>query len=123
MNGTTVTTDMRSPHNVTAFNIGLHQNSNEITYKTVNIYSLSLPSWQRIIERLDCYISTGKVNAYYESVFAEMLADGSLEFECVFFDKTHWYEIDTLYDLRECERIFEQTENTYRIIGPENLAE
>ncbi len=60
---------------------------------------------------MDLYISAGKVNAYYESVFAEMIADGSLNLESVFFDKAFWYEIDTLGDLREGARIFQQAEN------------
>jgi len=58
---------------------------------------------------LDFYISAGRVNAYYESVFAEMIADGSLDLECVLFDKARWYEIDTLHDLREGARIFQKS--------------
>ena len=83
----------------------------------MNIYSLSLQSWNCITRRLEFYISAGRVNAYYESVFAEMIADGSLDLECVFFDKALWYEIDTLHDLRECistnrkRGYFNKTEN------------
>lgn len=107
MNGTTVTTDRCIPHHVTAFNVGSHSNTNDIRYKTVNIYSFSLLSWRRIAKRLDSYISAGKVNVYYESVFAEMVADGTLNFQCVFFDTDRWYEIDTLQDLHECEQMFQ----------------
>jgi NDP-sugar pyrophosphorylase family protein len=46
------------------------------------------------------------VNDYYEAVFAEMVADGSLSFEPVLFDDGRWYEVDTLADLREAERLF-----------------
>ncbi len=107
MKGSTVTISKRSPHYVTDLYINHNQNRNGTTYKTVNIYSLSQQSWHNITKRLDFYISAGKVNVYYESVFAEMIADGSLDLECVFFDKAFWYEIDTLLDLRESARIFQ----------------
>ncbi len=107
MNGSTVSISARSPHHVTDLHINPNQNINGTTYKTVNIYSLSRQSWHRIIRRLDFYVFTGRVNAYYEAVFAEMVADGSLDLECVFFDKAFWYEIDTLHDLRESASIFQ----------------
>ena len=107
MTGSTVTISARTPHCVTELHIKPNQNIDETNYKTVNIYSLSRQSWHHITRRLDFYISTGRVNAYYETVFAEMIADGSLDFECVFFDKALWYEIDTLHDLRESARIFQ----------------
>ncbi len=107
MKGSTVTISAQSPHHVTDLHVNPNGNTNGTTYKTVNIYSLSQQSWHRIIRRLDFYISTGRVNAFYESVFAGMIADGSLDLECVFFDKAFWYEIDTLHDLRECARIFQ----------------
>jgi NDP-sugar pyrophosphorylase family protein len=106
MKGSTVTISKHSPHHVTDLHINPNGNTNGTTYKTVNIYSLSQQSWHRITRRLDFYISTGRVNAFYESVFAEMIADGSLDLECVFFDKAFWYEIDTAHDLRESARIF-----------------
>lgn len=76
------------------------------THKTVNMYSFSQPSWRRITRRLEKFISAGRVNGYYEAVFAEMVAEGDLSFEAVFFDNECWYEIDTLDDLREAERLF-----------------
>ena len=107
MKGSTVTISARLPHRVTDLHINSSQHINGTTYKTVNIYSLSRQSWNCITGRLDFYIAAGRVNAYYESVFAEMIADGSLDLECVFFDNAFWYEIDTLHDLREGARIFQ----------------
>jgi NDP-sugar pyrophosphorylase family protein len=77
-----------------------------IKYKTVNIYSFSRSSWAGVAERLDRHISAGKVNGYYETVFAEMVADGSLAFEMVSFDGKPWYEIDTVEDLAKAEKLF-----------------
>ena len=104
MMGSTVSLD---PFNrITDFRVGHSEIPDDSRYKTVNIYSLSLPSWRRVVKRLDQRISAGKVNDYYETVFAEMMADGSLSFEPVLFDDGRWYEIDTLADLQEAEHLF-----------------
>ncbi|MCF6286581.1 MAG: phosphocholine cytidylyltransferase family protein [Candidatus Hydrogenedentes bacterium] len=103
MNGTTIT--MNSGRMVSAFNLGIANSPINSRYKTVNICSLSEASWQKVGVRLDAYISAGRVNEYYEVVFEEMIADGSLSFECVFFDTACWYEVDTLDDLHQAERM------------------
>ena len=77
-------------------------------YKTVNLYSLSLHSWNKIEERLGRYVAAGRLGEYYEAVFAEMVADGTLSFDAVFFDADRWYEIDTRADLRAAENLFVQ---------------
>ncbi len=74
-------------------------------YKTVNICSLSRATWSRVLPRLEQAIADGRVNEYYEAVFAEMVGDGSLSFECVLFDPDRWYEVDTLEDIPGAERI------------------
>ncbi len=104
MNGTTVIVDQTQ--SVKRFQIGTIEAYDDIRYKTVNIYSFSLSSWHAIVERLCRYISIGRVNNYYETVFAEMVADGSLYFQAVSFDNKPWYEIDTIADLVEAEKLF-----------------
>ena len=109
MNGTTITMD--SLNRVQAFGMGCNNRYTAGTcYKTVNIYSLSDSSWRNVIERLELYISSGKVNQYYEVVFKEMIVDGSLSIEGVFFNPELWYEIDTPADLVNAESIFEETD-------------
>ena len=103
MNGSTVTVNQFK--RVTRFHSGARL-FDDIRYKTVNIYSFSLSSWHDIAERLDRYISAGRVNDYYEAVFAEMVADGSLSLQTVSFDSKPWYEIDTIADLAEAEKLF-----------------
>jgi len=76
------------------------------SYKTVNIYCISLCSWHRIVKRLDLHISAGKTNDYYEIIFTEMISDGSLSFDMVSFDSKPWYEIDTIEDLTKAEKLF-----------------
>ena len=104
MDGTCVT--INKSQRVKAFWAGNAYSFGDIKYKTVNIYSISLASWRCIVKKLDQHISDGKVNDYYETVFAEMIADGSLSFKIVSFDGKPWYEIDTLEDLAEAERLF-----------------
>jgi len=113
MNGTTITMD--SLNRVTAFGVGSNGYIGGPCYKTVNIYSLSDSSWQRVIERMELYILSGKVNEYYEVIFKEMIADGSLSMDGVFFDPGRWYEIDTPADLVNAESIFGETDTRSEI--------
>jgi len=104
MTGSTVSLDPFQQ--ITDFRVGHSEVPDDSRYKTVNIYSLSLLSWSRVAERLDRRILAGKVNDYYEAVFAEMVTDGSLSFDPVFFDNGRWCEVDTLADMHEAERLF-----------------
>ena len=101
-NGTVVELDPQQA--VSAFHANRIDDARQ--YKTVNIYSLSQQSWHNMVTRLDSYIADGRVNEYYETVFTDMVADGSLEFDAVFFDENRWYEIDTLDDLHQAELMF-----------------
>lgn len=120
MNGTTVTIGEGSSGNITAFHVGDQPKSNEKIYKTVNISGISLTSWQKISKRLDRVISMGRVNDYYESVFAELTAESVLEFQPVLFDSDHWYEIDTLIDLNQCELMFDKIKNSDTLLESVN---
>lgn len=108
MNGTTITMD--SLNRVRAFGMGSNGYTDGTHYKTVNIYSLSVSTWRKVMERLTLYISSGKVNEYYEVVFKEMIADGSLSMDGVIFDPDSWYEIDTPADLINAEDLFGETD-------------
>jgi hypothetical protein len=70
---------------------------------------LSLLSWRKVVDRLDSYIYGERLGEYYEVVFADMIADGSLSFDAVFFDEDQWYEVDRLEDLDAAELIFPAT--------------
>ena len=104
MNGATV--ELGPERRVTAFRAGGDRFGHAPQYKTVNLYSISLNSWNKIEERLNRYISEGRLNEYYEAVFTEMVADGTLSFDAVFFDPDRWYEIDTMADLHAAEDMF-----------------
>ena len=110
MNGTCVTIGPEKW--VSAFTSDDVDTFGEIKFKTVNIYSISLISWRRIVKRLDKYILHGKVNSYYETVFAEMTTDGSIAFRSVLFGEKPWYEIDTIDDLKEAEKRFSSDNHT-----------
>jgi len=104
MNGTTVSMD--DSHRVTCFHMDQEQQPDEHALKTVNIYSFSLSSWLRVTNRLEEHISADRVNGYYETVFAELVAEEDLSFDAVLFDHQRWYEIDTIEDLLEAESLF-----------------
>ncbi len=104
LNGTTVS--INKQNQVTKFHEGTTEAYTNIRYKTVNIYSFSLSSWQAIVKKLSQHIAAGKVNSYYETVFSEMTDDKTLSFESVSFDHKPWYEIDTIKDLAEAVKLF-----------------
>ncbi|NOY13918.1 MAG: phosphocholine cytidylyltransferase family protein [Deltaproteobacteria bacterium] len=104
MNGTTVTLNERQQ--LDALWLSTVNRNDAAHFKTVNIYSFSRSTWQAIWERLDRHISAKKVKGYYESVFAELVAEENLTFAPVFFDAARWYEIDTLEDLSAAEKMF-----------------
>ena len=103
MNGTTVSINSRKK--VEAFYDNDAHKHDDTQYKTVNIYSLSRITWQRVKERLSQHVSNNMVNGYYETVFADMVDEDCLSFAPVFFDANRWYEIDTLADLRAAEQV------------------
>jgi len=104
LNGTTVS--VSKANRVTKYQSGTTESYSDIRYKTVNIYSFSLPSWQAIVKRLNQYVEAGNVNCYYETVFSEMVDNKSLDFESVSFDHKPWYEIDNMKDLAKAEILF-----------------
>ena len=107
MDGTTVSFD--DSGRIESFVVGAVSGAQR-AYKTVNIYSLSLPLWREVGRRLDRHIASGRVHDYYEVVFAEMAAEGVLPFQAVHFDDGRWCEIDTPDDLVAAEQLFSDTE-------------
>lgn len=119
MNGTCVT--LNKSNHVKAFLADNENSLGDAKYKTVNIYSFSLASWRRIEKRLDKRISDGNVNDYYETIFADMIFDGSLSLYNVSFDGKPWYEIDTLEDLAQAEKLFSSKSTTLKTAMPSNI--
>ena len=113
MNGTTVTLD--GADGIDAFCLGEMSRPDASHYKTVNLYSFSRSTWRSICERLDGYIAAKRTGDYYESVFAEMVADGTLALSPVLFDSGSWYEVDTLADLAAAEIVFPRHSETMRL--------
>lgn len=118
LNGTTVS--VNKLNQITKFQKGTTSTYSDIRYKTVNIYSFSLSSWLAIVKRLNKYIAEGNVNCYYETIFSEMIADESLSLESVLFDHKPWYEIDTIHDLVEAEKLFPKELKTQTKLEPIN---
>ena len=105
MNGTTVSLD--EDQRVQAFHMSAIL-SHDDRYKTVNICSLSLESWYNVLDRLDKYVSAKQLNRYYEAAFSDLVAEGKLSFDAIFFNEKRWYEIDSLEDLDAAEEHFNE---------------
>jgi len=109
MGGTTVTLD--GSGNVNAFYpppAGVYgQHCTDIDhFMAVNICSLARDTWHDVCERLDQHVAAGQTGCFYESVFEEMAADGSMAPAAVIFPAERWYEIDTPADLHAAELVF-----------------
>ena len=109
MGGTTVTLD--GDGNVDAFYppppgvYGRHC-TDAGHFMAVNICSLSRDTWGEVGERLDAHVAAGQTGLFYETVFEEMAAEGSMTPAAVIFPAERWYEIDTLADLAAAELVF-----------------
>jgi NDP-sugar pyrophosphorylase family protein len=75
-------------------------------FMAVNICSLSRSTWCDVRRRLDVHVAAGETGTFYETVFAEMTAQGVMAAEAVIFPTDRWYEIDAVVDLRAAELIF-----------------
>jgi L-glutamine-phosphate cytidylyltransferase len=109
MGGTTVTLD--GDGNVNAFypppaGVYGQQYTDPDHFMAVNICSLGRDTWGEVCERLGRHVAAGQTGCFYESVFEEMAADGSMAPEAVIFPSERWYEIDTLADLDAAELVF-----------------
>ncbi len=107
MHGTTVSVDTSGM--VASFRVGGLDGSG-LPNKTINIYSLSMSTWHEVTRRLEQRIAAGRVHDYYESVFAEMAAQGVLPMRAVWFDDCRWCEIDTPEDLLAARELFDEPE-------------
>jgi len=116
MNGTCVT--INENQRVESFLSGSASVPGQTKFKTVNIYCISLNSWRCVAGQLDRRIAEGRLNDYYEVVFADMVAAGDMSFEAVSFDHKPWYEIDTIEDLENAEQQFLATGTEVREISP-----
>ncbi len=103
---TVYTIELDQSGRVESMHVGSGAKRGNSSFKTVNIYSLSAGTWLDVTERLDRHIIAGNVGDYYEIVFSEMIDEGTISLRPVLFDHERWYEIDTLADLEEAERIF-----------------
>jgi len=75
-------------------------------FMAVNICSLSRATWDEVRRRLDRHVAAGETGTFYETVFAEMTAQGCMAAEAVIFPIDRWYEIDAVVDLLAAELIF-----------------
>jgi NDP-sugar pyrophosphorylase family protein len=75
-------------------------------FMTVNICSLARDTWGEVRKRLDRYVAAGRTGYFYDSVFEEMIAAGSMAPAAVIFPTEQWYEVDTPADRDAAELVF-----------------
>ena len=77
-------------------------------FKTVNIYLLRVALLRdQLLPRLNRKIEAGRVQDYYESIFCDFVADGSVpDLTAVDVSASRWYEVDDRYDLDSAEFVF-----------------
>src|ERR1035437_8064631 len=103
---------------VTAFILGAEMDGRlkgNDAQKTVNIYLLRAEALRtKILPELCHQVDHGNVQAYYETVFRDLVADGSLpDLVAVDMSTSRWYEIDDYRDLEIAEFIFLSREHPF----------
>lgn len=103
---------------VTAFILGAEQDGRlnvDDAQKTVNIYLLRAGALRtKILPELCRHIDSGNVHAYYETVFRDLVADGSLaDLVAVDVSSSRWCELDDHRDLEMAEFMFLDRERQF----------
>lgn len=89
-----------------------HAREDSLAYKTINLYRLSAAFVEALSARLAA-AARARPNAFYETVFAEMVAEVVAEprpMRALVAAPHRWIEIDTYADLLEAERTFGKRE-------------
>jgi len=103
---------------VTAFILGAERVrllDSDDAQKTVNIYLLRAePLRTKILPELCRQVDSGNVQAYYETVFRDLVADGSMpDIVAVDVSTSRWYELDDHLDLEMAEFTFLSRERQF----------
>jgi histidinol-phosphate/aromatic aminotransferase/cobyric acid decarboxylase-like protein/NDP-sugar pyrophosphorylase family protein len=106
---------------VTAFILGAELNGHlksTDTQKTVNIYLLRAEALRtKIMPELCRQVDGGNVQIYYETVFRDLVANGSLaDLVAVDVSPSRWYELDDHRDLEMAEFVFMSREKQFETI-------
>lgn len=102
MNGTVVTIDER--RDVDAMYLKNDSRPDREAFKTVNMYSFDLKSWQNVVwPELDRAVRAGDRSSYYEKIFANAVRVGRLSLRAALCSEAEWFEVDTPEDILQAE--------------------
>lgn len=73
-------------------------------YKTVNMYSFSQATWNKVHQALKSRLDEGHVHAYYELAIRDLVRTGQIKLEMADFSNHWWDEIDCIEDLTRVEQ-------------------
>lgn len=95
------------------FVMGTEQGSGFVyrdTWKTVNIYILRRDFLtEQFVPALDSSVTSGNLNAFYESVLRDLVANNKVDLLVVNVGDLRWYEVDDYADLQAAEKLFAPT--------------
>ena len=67
-------------------------------FKTVNVYSFSIQTWNLLRDKIAEHIDACDVNIFYEVAINSLIKSGQIEMEMVDFSRVMWHEIDSISD-------------------------
>jgi len=109
MNGTVLT--LNADKQVSAIYLKNDPRPDAPLYKTVNLYSFDLKTWNEAVwPRLDRMVKRQDLQVYYEVAIAEAVREGDLRLRGTICDVTTWYEVDTPEDLKAAGEILPHAE-------------
>ncbi len=69
------------------------------THKTVNMYSFSLQTWNKLQHQLKRHLDTGNLDSFYELAIRDLVDVGAIRLKVADFSSHWWDEIDSVEDL------------------------
>jgi len=73
-------------------------------YKTVNMYSFSSRTVDRLRNRIERLVPCSDTYRFYECILNELVTEGEIELHLADFDHGWWDEVDNLDDLKRVEQ-------------------
>jgi len=123
MAGSTVGLD--ASQKVADFAVGASRPAGEERYKTVNAYTFSRETWDRVLPLLDRRVRAGHVHDYYEIVLSQLASERNISLTATRFDHERWIEVDSQEDLILARARFrhrhEIQDRAYRANSPEQV--
>jgi L-glutamine-phosphate cytidylyltransferase len=81
-------------------------------FKTVNICSFSMDSWNKLYPVLQAYVDSGRTDIFYERAICDLIESGKIRLRVADFSDHWWDEIDSGDDLLRVRRQIKERATT-----------